>query len=122
MSMLHMLDMVGSIYYQDGHQCKTVAIANIDTYYANSKGWQQIPYRKNNKKTSEISIREIVKKHGSQQGEISDLNVVLNIFKELGYKVDILDNNENLEGNIIRNICNNIPMFILPQYVKTRYS
>ena len=68
---------------QTGHNCKIVAIANIEKYFTEGSG-KTFPLHKQKKHF--FSIRELAKRHGSLQGELLEVKQVSNILHDLGYE------------------------------------
>lgn len=74
---------------QLGSICKTVAIANVENHYAQTLGYEPIPLRSH--KTASFSIRKLVKKNGSEQGEILEFNQWQKSFTDLGFETQAID-------------------------------
>jgi hypothetical protein len=89
---------LSDVLIQNGHDCKVVALANLDNYYASALEIPNIPVHKNhqgffvderNRHTEaaspHVSLRQIAKKQGSLQGEVLESGILRGIAKEIGY-------------------------------------
>lgn len=74
---------------QTGHNCKIVAIATVDNYFAKQLGFMPIPLHK--QKCHPASIRQIAKKKGSLQGELLEIRLFSEILADLGYATELVD-------------------------------
>lgn len=72
---------------QTASNCKTVAITNIDKYFAGAYGLAFFPLHK--QKKSVISTRELAKRHQSLQGELLEMRQVEEILQEIGYQTAV---------------------------------
>jgi hypothetical protein len=59
------------------------------------------------KKTARISIRQLSKAKGSQQGELLEIRQFSEIFAELGYETELIDSQDNYDS-FQANVTNNI--------------
>lgn len=81
---------------QTGHNCKPTAIAAVDNFFADQLGFQAIPLHK--KKTALLSIRQLSKTKGSQQGELLEVRQFSEIFMDLGYETELIDVQDNYDS------------------------
>lgn len=90
---------------QIGNNCKIIAIATIEQYYASLLGFTPIPLHK--RKNSSISIRELAKKNGSVQGEVLEIQQLKKTLSDIGYQstiIDFTDNYQLFERTIQKNL------------------
>jgi hypothetical protein len=82
--------------FQTGHNCKPVAIAAVEQYYAKQLGYQPIPLHKRSTSSS-FSIRQIAKYNGSLQGEMLELRQLQQTLMDIGFDTEVVDCQENPE-------------------------
>ncbi|MBV8801528.1 MAG: ankyrin repeat domain-containing protein [Gammaproteobacteria bacterium] len=74
---------------QTGHNCKITAIAAIEKYFSEKNYYLPIPLHKKN--TAFLSIRQLAKNVGSQQGELLEIAQVEKIMTLMDYSLQIQD-------------------------------
>lgn len=97
---------------QLGSLCKTVAVANVENFYAQKLGYKPIPLRSNS--TDSPSIRKLSKNNGSAQGEILEFNQWERTLNDLGFETESIDVNDDFHlflETIVTNLKNgNLPL------------
>ncbi len=79
---------------QVGQICKTITIANVEIYFANTIGFSALPLWK--ERIQPYSIRQIVKTDGSIQGEILSIAQCKKTLDKMGYDSEIVSTNADI--------------------------
>ena len=96
---------------QVGSLCKTVAIANVENYYAKKMDYDSIPLWSEQQET--ISIRKLAKANGSSQGEILEFEQWRKTLDDLGFTSEQVDFHENM-SHFVATITDNLKQGNLP--------
>ena len=96
---------------QVGSLCKTVAIANVENYYAKKMDYDSIPLWSERQET--ISIRKLAKANGSSQGEILEFEQWRKTLEDLGFTSEQVDFHEDM-SHFIATITDNLKQGNLP--------
>jgi uncharacterized protein YjbI with pentapeptide repeats len=106
---------------QVGSLCKTVAIANVESYYAKKIGYTSIPLWSEGQET--LSIRKLAKANGSSQGEILEFDQWRKTLTDLGFEseqIDLDNNRIHFVAAITDNLLQgNLPLIAFPVDIDT---
>ncbi|HEX7985585.1 MAG TPA: hypothetical protein VF616_18860 [Duganella sp.] len=113
------------VMIQNGHDCKLMALANLDNYYASALKIPNIPVHKNHqgffvderneygaKANPNVSVRQMAKKYGSLQGEILESRILGKVAQEMGYSSQVLapKNLDEFKRHITKQLSKGRPM------------
>lgn len=97
---------------QTAGNCKTIAINMLDHYYAAKFGYSAISLHKKYPGSALISLRQIVKQHGSKQGELLEIAQITQILNTIGYSAEIISYASliELKDHIIKSLEDDHPL------------
>ncbi|OJA91062.1 hypothetical protein BGV48_24470 [Burkholderia ubonensis] len=112
------------LFPQNGHICKPTALANLDLFYAEQHGVENIPLRKDRSEAYNFqakgllsgnpgrSVREMAKVTGSVQGEVLRADQLVQLGQDMGYLVDVaeLSNLAGLRQVVFSELTNHRPV------------
>lgn len=107
---------------QVGSICKTVALANVEAWYAQTLGYDPMPLWSRQRHIP--SIRKLVKANGSAQGEILEFARWQQSLEQMGFDTEVIDFKEDVHrflSSILDNLhAGHIPMLAFPIFPDSR--